>query len=78
MHFLPSQINETHKEYKTKKTELLNDVTADMKSKIAKAKSEEEKEKIMLDYAENLQKLTDNLEKQKQKQLAKYVWSDLF
>ena len=65
------QINETHQEFTEKKSDLLRDVAEDLKSKMKKAKTDEEREKIMLNYAENLQKLTDNLEQQKQKQLAK-------
>ena len=33
------------------------------------AKSEEERQKVLLDYAKNLHKYTDALEKQKQQQL---------
>ena len=36
---------------------------------MASAKTDAEREKIMLEYANNLQKLTDALEKQKQQQL---------
>ena len=42
-----------------------------MKKQMANAKTDEEREKIMMEYANNLQKLTDALEKQKQSHLQK-------
>ena len=42
-----------------------------MQKQMANAKTDAEREQIMLEYANNLQKLTDALEKKKQQQLNK-------
>ena len=56
-------------EFEQKKTGVAADLTSDMQKQMASAKTDAEREKIMLAYANNLQKLTDALEKQKQQQL---------
>ena len=56
-------------EFEQKKAGVAADLTSDMQKQMASAKTDAEREKIMLAYANNLQKLTDALEKQKQQQL---------
>ena len=58
-------------EFEEKKRGCVKDVTENLKSQLSKAKSEEDRDKLMLDYAVKLQKLTDSLEKQKQAHLDK-------
>ena len=54
-----------------KKTDVIADLTKDMKKQLSAANTDAEREKIMMEYSNNLQKLTDALEKQKQQQLSK-------
>ena len=54
-----------------KKRGVTRDLTHDLKTKLSAASSQTERDKIMLEYSSNLQKLTDALEKQKQGQLRK-------
>merc|ERR550532_579983 len=64
-----SEINAVIEEFEKKKNGVIGDVSADLKKKLAAAQSDEEREKIMLEYAQNMQKLNDALEKQKQQQM---------
>jgi hypothetical protein len=57
-------------DFEKKKSEAKDEVAKDFADKLARAKTEQEKEKIMVDYANNMTKLTSALEKQKQQQLA--------
>lgn len=65
------KINDTIEEYEKKKKGAMSEVARDLQDKLLKATSESEKERIVADYGRQLQKLTDALEKQKQKQLEK-------
>lgn len=64
-----ADINKILEDYERRKKGLASDVGRDMRLKLIKAKSEEERQKILLEYAPNLHKYTDALEKQKQQQL---------
>ena len=64
-----NSFNTTLNEYEKKKANVAEDLAADLRVKLAKGKSDEESEKLMMDYSQNLQKMTDALEKQKQQQL---------
>ena len=62
-------VNEILDDFEKRKRGLATDVGRDMRTKLAKAMTDQEREKIMMEYAGNLQKFTDALEKQKQQQL---------
>ena len=58
------------KDFEKKKDDLKDEVAKDFAAKLAQAKNDQEKEKIMVEYANNMSKLNAALEKQKQKQMA--------
>lgn len=62
-------INDTLDECEKNKKKAIDDAKADLEKKLSKVKSEQEREKVMMDYANNMQKLTESFEKNKQKQL---------
>ena len=62
-------INGILSENESKKATILEDLTKELRAKLSKAKSEAEREKIMMEYTWNMSRLTDALEKQKQQQL---------
>ena len=53
-----------------KKKDAMDDIANDFSEKLAKAKTEQEAEKIMVKYADEMSKLNAALEKQKQRQLS--------
>ena len=63
------KINATIEEFEQKKEFIVKDLQAELKKKLRDAKNEEEREAIMLTYAQDMQKLTDGIERQKQAQL---------
>ena len=63
-------MNDIINDYEQRKQGMINDVAKDMHKRQAKATTDEEKEAVMMEYANNVQKLTEALEKQKQQQLA--------
>ncbi len=65
-----TNVNDILNDSNAKKEQVIADLTTDMKSQLEKAKTDAEREKIMMEHAQNLQKLTDALEKQKQQQMA--------
>ena len=62
-------LEEVIDDFEKKKDDSKDEVAKDFAAKLAQAKSEQEKEKIMLDYANNMSKLNTALEKQKQRQM---------
>lgn len=64
-----NDINDTLDETEKRKQKLTDDAKRDLEKKLAKAKTEQEKEKLMIDYASQMQKLDEDFEKQKLKQL---------
>ena len=64
-----SEMNGIIEEFEKKKKGVIGDVSKDLRKKLAAANTEEEKEKIMLEYAQNMQKLNDALERQKQQEM---------
>ena len=52
-----------------KKSQITAEVQKDLRKQLAKSTSDAEREKIILEFANNLQKLADGIEKQKLKQL---------
>ena len=64
-----ADISNILEDFERRKKGLASDVGRNMRLKLIKAKSEEERQKIVLEYAQNLHKYTDALEKQKQKAL---------
>ena len=62
-------INAILEDYERRKRGLSDDVGRDMRKKLARATTDEERERVLMEYAANLQKYTDALEKQKQSQL---------
>ncbi|XP_013391352.1 uncharacterized protein LOC106159584 [Lingula anatina] len=62
-------INEVIAEVETKKQNAMEDAKKNLSKQLSKATTDAEREKIMLEYANNLQKINDALEKQKQQQL---------
>jgi hypothetical protein len=59
------------KDFEDRKQGVINDISKDLKKQLAKTTDEDERDKLLLEYANNVQKLNDALEKQKQKQLEK-------
>ena len=62
--------NEAVQQFENKKENVCNEMTVDFKERLKEAKTQEEKERIMNDYAGNMGRLNDALEKQKQSHLA--------
>lgn len=62
--------NEVLAEFEEKKENVSNEMAEDFKEKLKKAQTEAEKDRVLMDYAASMAKLTDELEKQKQRQLA--------
>ena len=62
-------INDILEDFERRKRGLSDDVGRDMRKKLARAMTDEEREKVLMEYAANLHKFTDALEKQKQAQL---------
>ena len=63
-------LEEIIKDFEKKKDDLKDEVAKDFAAKLAQAKNDQEKEKIMVEYANNMSKLNAALEKEKQKQMA--------
>ena len=59
------------KDFEDRKQGVINDISKDLKKQLAKTTDPAERDRILLEYANNVQKLNDALEKQKQKQLEK-------
>lgn len=62
-------INDTLDECEKKKQRSIEEAKADLEKKLSKVKSEQERDKVMVDYANNMQKLNESFEKNKQNQL---------
>ena len=63
-------LEEIINDFEKKKNDSKDEVAKDFAAKLAQAKTDQEKEKIMMDYANNMSKLNVALEKQKQQQMA--------
>jgi len=62
-------VNTTINEFNGKKQAIARDLATDMQRQLAAANTEADREKIMAEYAQNLSKMTEALEQQKQQQL---------
>lgn len=62
-------INDTLEEYEKKKENSTDRAKRELEKMLLKARSEEEKERLMMQHAEDIQKLNEAFEKQKLKQL---------
>lgn len=63
------KMNDTLNEFENRKAQACSDLTDEAKAKFSLAKTDAEKEKILMDHAANMAGLSDRLERQKQQQL---------
>ena len=64
-----NSMQDTLEEFEKKKRNMMYEAKEDLRQKLEKVQSEKERDRIMSDYAMNLQKVNDAFDKQKQMQL---------
>ena len=64
-----TSMQDTLEEFEKKKKNMMNEAREDLRQKLEKVDNEKERDRLMTEYAVNLQKVNDAFDKQKQQQL---------